>query len=111
MSTKGCIGRAGAYTSGMASRKRSATPPPPAAASRRRQATPAELGLHPVSLILSKDLYEGLRLYCFSNRMKHQELLRKLLGEFLAAKGIAKVVAREGGVDYELLKAPPPPVP
>jgi len=52
-----------------------------------------------------------LRLYCFSNRMKHQELLRKLLGEFLAAKGFARVVAREGGVDYELLKAPPPPVP
>jgi hypothetical protein len=108
MSTKGCIGRAGPYNPGMASRKRPATPAPP---SRRRQATPAELGLHPVSLILSEDLYEGLRLYCFSNRMKHQELLRKLLGEFLAAKGIAKVVAREGGVDYELLKAPPPPVP
>lgn len=95
----------------MAARKPPAPPPPPAPR-RRRQATPAELGLHPVSLILSEDLYEGLRLYCFSNRLKHQELLRKLLGEFLAAKGIAKVVRTEDGrTDYELLKAPPPPLP
>jgi hypothetical protein len=94
----------------VATRKR----PDPAASApprRRRQATPADQGLHPVSLILSEGLYEGLRLYCFTNRMKHQELLRKLLGEFLAAKGIAKVVRGEDGrVEYELLKGPPPPL-
>jgi hypothetical protein len=65
-----------------------------------------------VSLILTEALYEGLRLYCFTNRMKHQELLRKLLGEFLAAKGIVKVVHGEAGqVDYELTRPPAPPLP
>lgn len=91
----------------MASRKR-AEPAPP---SRRRQETPAQQGLHPVSLILSEALYEGLRLYCFTNRMKHQELLRKLLGEFLAAKGLAKVVRGDDGrVDYRLERPPPRPL-
>ena len=93
----------------MASRK---TPPPPAPSARRRQPTPAEQGLHPVSLILSEALYEGLRLYCFTNRMKHQELLRKLLGEFLASKGVTKVVHGEDNrVDYELTRPPSPPLP
>jgi len=86
--------------------------PEPVPPGRRRQPTPAQQGLHPVSLILSEDLYEGLRLYCFTNRMKHQELLRKLLGEFLAAKGISKVVHGEDGqVDYELTRRPAPPLP
>jgi hypothetical protein len=82
-------------------------PPPP----RRRQETPAQQGLHPVSLILSEALYEGLRLYCFTNRMRHQELLRKLLGEFLASKGLAKVVRKEDGtVDYHLERPPARPL-
>src|SRR5436190_1593044 len=86
-------------------------PQEPAPGRGRRQSTPAEQGLHPVSLILSEALYEGLRLYCFTNRMKHQELLRKLLGEFLAAKGLARVTrGQEGRVDYELLRPPPPPL-
>jgi hypothetical protein len=94
----------------MPSRKK---PPVPAEVlTRRRQPTPADLGLHPVSLILSEALYEGLRLYCFTNRMKHQELLRKLLGEFLAAKGIVRVVHPEPQVvDYELTRPPAPPLP
>ncbi len=97
------------------SARRKVTPAPAAPAAplrRRKQSTPAQQGLHPVSLILSEDLYEGLRFYCFANRMKHQELLRKLLGEFLASKGIARVVQGEDGqIDYQLLKTPPPPVP
>jgi len=65
-----------------------------------------------VSLILTAELYEGLRLYCFTNRMKHQELLRKLLGEFLAAKGIVKVIhGEEGQVVYELTRRPSTPLP
>ena len=95
----------------MATRKVPAPTPAPAS-SRRRQPTPAEQGLHPVSLILSDALYEGLRLYCFTNRMRHQELLRKLLGEFLAAKGIVRVVHGEDRrVEYELTRPPSPPLP
>jgi hypothetical protein len=100
-----------AYNWGVARVKRSEAQTPPLPPRRPRQPTPAEQGLHPVSLVLSEALYEGLRLYCFTNRMKYQELLRKLLGEFLAAKGIAKVVRDDGGeVQYELLKPPPPPM-
>jgi hypothetical protein len=95
------------YNGGVAARKRPEPLPPP----RRRQETPAQQGLHPVSLILSEALYEGLRLYCFTNRMKHQELLRKLLGEFLASKGLTKVVRGEDGkVDYHLERPPPRPL-
>jgi hypothetical protein len=94
----------------MSARRNRPDPKPPPA--RPRQPTPAELGLHPVSLILSEPLYEGLRLYCFTNRMKHQELLRKLLGEFLAGKGIVRVVhGGDGRVGHELLRSPSPPLP
>jgi hypothetical protein len=98
------------YNPGMPRRKEEGPTRPPG--SRRRQATPAEQGLHPVSLILSGPLYEGLRLYCFTNRKKHQELLRKLLGEFLASKGIVRVVhGQKNQVRYELTRPPAPPLP
>lgn len=74
---------------------------------RRRKPTPREQGLHALSLIVSGDLYEGLRLYCFKQRLKHQHLLRRLLGDFLATKGIVRVVPLGGeDVRYELLKRP-----
>ena len=60
-----------------------------------RKATPKDQGLHAVSLILSEDLYEGLRFYCFKNRTKYQHVLRKVLGDFLATKGIVRVVPGE----------------
>ena len=99
--------RRGAIIPKMAIQKK----PPGQPSPKRRQATPAEQGLHPVSLILPESLYEGLRLYCFTNRLKHQELLRKLLGEFLAAKGLVKVVRdEEGKATYDLEKRPSPPL-
>ena len=78
--------------------------PPPG----RGKPTPKDQGLHAVSLILSEDLYEGLRHYSFRSRTKYQHVLRKLLGEFLATKGIVRVIPGEEGEDdsYELL--PPP---
>ena len=77
----------------MASRKSQA---PSAPSFPGRKATPKDQGLHAVSLILSEDLYEGLRFYCFKNRTKHQHVLRKLLGDFLATKGIVRVVPGDG---------------
>ena len=81
------------YWGVMAGRKKRApgTPPSPG-----RKATPKDQGLHAVSLILSEDLFEGLRLYCFKNRTKYQHVLRKLLGDFLATKGIVRAVPGEG---------------
>ena len=78
----------------------------------RRKPTPKDQGLHAVSLILSEDLYEGLRLYCFKNRTKYQHVVRRLLGDFLATKGIVRVVpGPDGESAYELLKKPEPPLP
>lgn len=73
----------------------------------KKKPTPRQQGLHAVSLILSESLYEGLRLYCFKNRTKYQHVLRRLLGDFLATKGIVRVVAlTDDETDYELVRKP-----
>lgn len=73
--------------------------------------TPKAQGLHAVSLILSEPLYEGMRLYCFRNRIAFQDLLRRLLGEFLSSKGVTRPKPAEGGeTSYELLARPEGPI-